>query len=115
MVIAICAALLLVEPAVGDAKKVASPVTEQQATPSESELVSHRHYINKDKQVVHSPSKTVTGKAPSGASAQCGDGSYSFSRNHRGTCSHHGGVTRWLNSARGRHVSTDPRTFLGVG
>ncbi|WP_343205931.1 DUF3761 domain-containing protein [Rhodanobacter sp. MP1X3] len=34
--------------------------------------------------------------APAGASAQCRDGSYSFSMNHRGTCSHHGGVARWL-------------------
>jgi hypothetical protein len=31
-----------------------------------------------------------------GATAQCGDGTYSFSRHARGTCSHHGGVSRWL-------------------
>jgi Protein of unknown function (DUF3761) len=93
---AVFAALLFVQPEIAGAKKVASP-TEQQATTSESELASHGHYVNKDKQVVHSPSKTVTGKAPSGASAHCRDGSYSFSRNHRGTCSHHGGVVRWLN------------------
>ncbi|WP_161884338.1 DUF3761 domain-containing protein [Deinococcus alpinitundrae] len=29
---------------------------------------------------------------PAGASAQCRDGSYSFSTHWRGTCSHHGGV-----------------------
>ncbi|MDB5579059.1 MAG: hypothetical protein JWR80_4235 [Bradyrhizobium sp.] len=34
--------------------------------------------------------------APAGASAQCRDSSWSFSENHRGTCSHHGGVARWL-------------------
>ena len=34
--------------------------------------------------------------APSGASAQCRDGTYSFSENRRGACSHHGGVRRWL-------------------
>jgi hypothetical protein len=33
---------------------------------------------------------------PAGASAQCRDGSYSFSQSRRGTCSHHGGVSRWL-------------------
>jgi hypothetical protein len=33
---------------------------------------------------------------PLGASAQCSDGLYSFSRTHRGTCSHHGSVLRWL-------------------
>jgi hypothetical protein len=33
---------------------------------------------------------------PSGATAQCRDGSYSFSQSRSGTCSHHGGVSRWL-------------------
>lgn len=33
---------------------------------------------------------------PSGASAQCGDGTYSFSQSRRGTCSHHGGVAEWF-------------------
>jgi len=35
-------------------------------------------------------------KAPIGASARCRDGTYSFSRNRRGTCSWHGGVASWL-------------------
>lgn len=34
--------------------------------------------------------------APAGASAQCRDGSYSFSAHRQGTCSHHGGVAQWL-------------------
>ena len=34
--------------------------------------------------------------APSGASAVCRDGTYSYSQNRRGTCSHHGGVAQWL-------------------
>ena len=38
----------------------------------------------------HAPS------APAGATAQCRDGSYSFSQHRSGTCSHHGGVSRWL-------------------
>jgi hypothetical protein len=33
---------------------------------------------------------------PAGASAICSDGSYSYSRSRRGTCSWHGGVRRWL-------------------
>ena len=33
---------------------------------------------------------------PAGATAQCRDGSYSFSEHRRGTCSHHGGVATWL-------------------
>lgn len=30
------------------------------------------------------------------ATAVCRDGTYSYSRNRRGTCSHHGGVAQWL-------------------
>lgn len=33
--------------------------------------------------------------SPSGASAQCSDGTYSFSQSRRGTCSGHGGVAVW--------------------
>ena len=36
------------------------------------------------------------GKTPAGATALCRDGSYSFSQSRRGTCSHHGGVAKWL-------------------
>jgi hypothetical protein len=58
----------------------------------------HRHrrttYTNTAGHRVHSP---VKGKhLPSGATARCRDGLYSFSQNHRGTCSHHGGVAQWL-------------------
>jgi hypothetical protein len=34
--------------------------------------------------------------APPGATAQCADGTYSSSQSRRGTCSHHGGVAKWL-------------------
>lgn len=33
---------------------------------------------------------------PAGATALCRDGTYSFSQHRRGTCSHHGGVKKWL-------------------
>jgi len=36
---------------------------------------------------------------PTGATARCRDGTYSFSRHRSGTCSHHGGVATWLNRA----------------
>lgn len=39
---------------------------------------------------------TYYDRAPSGASARCRDGTYSFSMSRRGTCSHHGGVGTWL-------------------
>jgi hypothetical protein len=62
----------------------------------ESDLTSHELYVNHAGETVHSPSATVSGGVPSGASAVCGDGTYSFSRSRSGTCSHHGGVARWL-------------------
>lgn len=42
------------------------------------------------------PLPSSTPVIPSGATARCGDGSYSFSENRRGTCSRHGGVAQWL-------------------
>jgi hypothetical protein len=36
------------------------------------------------------------GGSGSGASAICNDGTYSYSRHRRGTCSWHGGVRQWL-------------------
>jgi hypothetical protein len=53
-----------------------------------------RGYVNSDGVWVRSP--TFSHTAPSGASARCRDGSYSFSMHRRGTCSHHGGVAEWL-------------------
>jgi hypothetical protein len=32
-----------------------------------------------------------------GVTAICNDGTYSYSQNSRGTCSHHGGVKEWIN------------------
>jgi|SRR5690348_7355872 len=53
-------------------------------------------YTDRQGQAVRRPERTLSSQAPPGASAQCRDGSYSFSAHRRGTCSHHGGVARWL-------------------
>lgn len=73
-----------------------SPQKQQTEQSSESNLTSHGHYVNKDGQVIHSPSATKSGAPPDGASAQCRDDTYSFSKHRSGTCSHHGGVAHWL-------------------
>ena len=52
-------------------------------------------YKNVDNNVVKSPSYSSNG-IPAGATAECRDGTYSFSLNHKGSCSHHGGVSNWL-------------------
>jgi hypothetical protein len=41
------------------------------------------------------PAPAPAPAAPAGATAQCNDGSYSYSATHSGTCSHHGGVAIW--------------------
>lgn len=55
---------------------------------------SIKYYINSNGEKVQSPTYYQT--APAGATALCRDGTYSFSRSRRGTCSHHGGVAKWL-------------------
>ncbi len=53
----------------------------------------NRYYTNVDGYRVQSPTYS---NSSNGATAICRDGTYSYSRNRRGTCSHHGGVARWL-------------------
>ena len=67
------------------------PVKSPYQAPTPTESV--RTYTNTYGNTVQSP--THYDSRPSGASAQCRDGSYSFSQSRRGTCSHHGGVAEW--------------------
>lgn len=53
-----------------------------------------RYYNNTYGKKVQSP--TYYESPPNGATALCRDGTYSFSRSSRGTCSRHGGVDKWL-------------------
>lgn len=64
--------------------------------PLSTALPTGRGYTNSRGEWVPSPTPTPDGRPPVGATAQCRDGTYSFSQSRRGTCSHHGGVSRWL-------------------
>ena len=83
-----------------NSKTKANPTDTKPGTPAASsratsvEKSKPRSYTNRAGQRVQSPTKSST--VPKGATAQCRDGSYSFSQSRRGTCSHHGGVGRWL-------------------
>ena len=70
-------------------QQITKPVQTPQQTPN--------YYINSRGNTVQSPTKSPNGSVPVGASARCGDGTYSYSQSRRGTCSHHGGVAEWLN------------------
>jgi hypothetical protein len=52
-------------------------------------------YTNSAGNEVCSPYASPSGP-PAGATAQCRDGTYSFSQSRSGTCSSHGGVAQWL-------------------
>jgi len=49
------------------------------------------YYKNVSGHCIHRPSTS-----PAGATARCRDGTYSYSEHASGTCSHHGGVGRWI-------------------
>ncbi|MCR4848604.1 MAG: DUF3761 domain-containing protein [Bacteroidales bacterium] len=70
----------------------------KQHTPSSSTKTTStqkvKYYTNVDGERVQSPTNYAT--PPAGATALCKDGTYSFSKNRCGTCSHHGGVAKWL-------------------
>ncbi|WIY06025.1 DUF3761 domain-containing protein [Amycolatopsis mongoliensis] len=68
--------------------KAARTTTQAAAKPAEC---GADYYRNSDGNCVHRPSDN-----PSGATAICKDGSYSYSQHRSGTCSGHGGVRTWL-------------------
>ena len=72
------------------AKPKAAPKTTTQAAPQPAECGAD-YYRNSDGNCVHRPSDN-----PSGATALCKDGTYSYSQHRSGTCSGHGGVRTWL-------------------
>jgi hypothetical protein len=68
------------------------PTPQQQK--SQPKCTDNGTYVNSKGETVKRPENCSA--APQGATAQCRDGSYSFSQSRRGTCSHHGGVGKWL-------------------
>lgn len=57
------------------------------------EIVISRPVVRSDKESKSSNLQSFPQIKPT---AICRDGTYSYSSNRRGTCSHHGGVARWL-------------------
>lgn len=80
------------EPVVAPVRQEPAPVQVVSPAP---ELSNDNYYTNSAGDEVHSPAYAPS--IPAGATAICGDGTYSFSRSRRGTCSHHGDVGEWLN------------------
>jgi hypothetical protein len=87
LLLALVAALAV---AGGSSARPVSHTTSAASQPASS-LCKSGYYKNVDGKCVHSPSSD-----PSGATAKCRDGTYSYSLHASGTCSHHGGVARWI-------------------
>lgn len=86
-------------PEIGHDLNAVEDASERNSNPAaaqEAQLSNDNYYRNVDGERVHSPAYTSDNSIPAGASARCRDGTYSFSRNRRGTCSQHGGVSQWL-------------------
>ncbi len=86
-------------------ENVSPGVTESVVAPSNTTKSYQEKVISAPQGVISSytnfvgnrvQSPTYYNAQPSGASARCRDGTYSYSQSRRGTCSHHGGVGEWL-------------------
>jgi len=91
--------VLLSQPAISQSQSsqpASSSAASNHAKPTQAKpkCTDNGTYVNSKGQTVPRP-ENCSGP-PQGATAQCRDGSYSFSRSRRGTCSHHGGVAKWL-------------------
>ncbi|HWJ49895.1 MAG TPA: DUF3761 domain-containing protein [Solirubrobacteraceae bacterium] len=77
------------------AERKASEEAAKQKAAIETPVCTNGTYVNSAGNTVCRPEESPT--VPAGATAECQDGTYSFSESRSGTCSHHGGVARWLN------------------
>lgn len=71
-----------------------TPVPAPAPAPAPQPSCTSGTYVNSYGNTVCSPE--TSNSTPLGASAQCTDGTYSFSQHRSGTCSRHGGVAAWL-------------------
>jgi len=63
-----------------------------QVGPALAYACNNKYYVNSSGHLVHSPS---CGEEHEKRTAECRDGSVSYSEHHRGTCSYQGGVAHW--------------------
>ena len=69
------------------------PLSAQSRHSGRLRATPHHYYTNQNREP---SSRKHSTSVPSGATAECRDGSYSFSEHRSGTCSHHGGVAKWI-------------------
>lgn len=77
-----------------EARKHAASQPTTATSPPAEEVCTNGTYVNSAGNTVCRPEESTS--PPAGATAECEDGTYSFSESRSGTCSHHGGVKSWL-------------------
>jgi hypothetical protein len=81
-------------PSASQSQSPSATSSDTKPNPAKPNCTSNGSYANSKGQTVPRPENCSA--PPKGATAQCRDGTYSFSKSRRGTCSHHGGVAKWL-------------------
>jgi hypothetical protein len=95
-VLALLALTIFAQPGVPQTQTPSQPNSSNKTNPKQDTptCTNNGTYVNSKGQTVPRPENCLA--PPKGATAQCRDGTYSFSKSRRGTCSHHGGVAKWL-------------------
>jgi hypothetical protein len=77
-----------------EARRRKAAEAEERKAAEATRVCTNGTYVNSAGNTVCSPEQSST--VPAGATAECEDGTYSFSESRSGTCSSHGGVAKWL-------------------
>ena len=91
------------ESARGVTAKPTAPVLASSAAPRPTSAVGPAATSPQAPKPAPSTPRAATGSVPTGATAECKDGTYSMSKHHSGACAHHGGVSQWLDSSTSNH------------
>ena len=87
-------------------KPTATPTPKPTATPTiqyipptatPTPIVQQQTSTSTNAEQGNSPTGSINGSVPAGATALCNDGSYSYAEHHQGACSQHGGVKQFYN------------------
>lgn len=81
------------------------PMTVEQPSRSYPSYSESRSYSTTP---TYAPAPSLPSYSSSIPKAICADGTYSYSQNDQGTCSHHGGVSTWLNDTPNAERSARP-------
>jgi hypothetical protein len=80
----------------GKSAAAAAPAATESASPAAAPAPASSAAASKAAPAASKSAATAGNTDPTGATAKCKDGTYSKSKHHKGSCSHHGGVAEFL-------------------